>query len=39
MTNTATDHRVQAGKDAAVAGAVATPSAGSDVAEATALAD
>jgi hypothetical protein len=38
MTNTATDHRVQAGKDAAVTGAVATPSAGSDVAEATALA-
>ncbi|MGN7252280.1 bifunctional proline dehydrogenase/L-glutamate gamma-semialdehyde dehydrogenase [Arthrobacter sp. SAFR-014] len=38
MTNTATDHRVQAGKGAAAAGAVATPSAGSDVAEATALA-
>jgi RHH-type transcriptional regulator, proline utilization regulon repressor / proline dehydrogenase / delta 1-pyrroline-5-carboxylate dehydrogenase len=38
MTNTATDHRVQAGKDAAGTGAVATPSGGSDVAEATALA-
>ncbi|MDQ0867232.1 bifunctional proline dehydrogenase/L-glutamate gamma-semialdehyde dehydrogenase [Arthrobacter globiformis] len=38
MTNTATDHRVQAGKDAAVTGAVATPSEGSDVAKATALA-
>jgi RHH-type proline utilization regulon transcriptional repressor/proline dehydrogenase/delta 1-pyrroline-5-carboxylate dehydrogenase len=38
MTNTATDHRVQAGKDAAVTGAVATPSGGSDVAAATALA-
>ena len=39
MTNTATDHRVQAGKGAAVTGTVATPSAGSDVAEATALAN
>ena len=36
MTNTATDHRVSAGKNAAETGAVARP-AGSDVAEATAL--
>ena len=37
MTNTATDHRVSAGKNAAETGAVAPRPAGSDVAEATAL--
>jgi RHH-type proline utilization regulon transcriptional repressor/proline dehydrogenase/delta 1-pyrroline-5-carboxylate dehydrogenase len=37
MTNTATDHRVSAGKDAAETGAVTTRPAGSDVAEAAAL--
>jgi RHH-type proline utilization regulon transcriptional repressor/proline dehydrogenase/delta 1-pyrroline-5-carboxylate dehydrogenase len=39
MTNTATDHRVNAGKDAAETGAVATAPAGSGVAEAAALAE
>ncbi|CAH0285032.1 Bifunctional protein PutA [Arthrobacter sp. Bi83] len=39
MTNTATDHRVNAGKDAAETGAVATAPSGSGVAEAAALAE